>query len=193
MPLGKAESPSFIDKQSDVVEPININDCPSCCRGCQLQKNSNMNISKLITTVFLALELLLGIITFGVEVGYEVCSLFIRYYSYHYLERNAREYLLRTRLVYTTVTAFPLIILPIIILPMFFSKRSLPSSLFMLLGMIGCGCYIASGAVTLASANLTWVPLAATQAFGALAITTGIVYLAHCAFEILRTRDDDVD
>ncbi|GAB6025115.1 hypothetical protein CHUAL_010543 [Chamberlinius hualienensis] len=152
-----------------------------------------MNVTRLITIVFLGLEWFLGMLCFGVEVGYEVCQLFIRFYSYHYLEQNAREYLVRTRLVYSTVTAFPLYILPIIIIPMFIAKRSMPSSMFIILGLIGCGCYIASGAVTLASANLTWVQYSATQAFGALAITTGIVYLAHCAYEILRSRDDDVD
>jgi len=154
-----------------------------------------MNVNGWISRAFIGLELLLGVVTFAVEVHFEICQLFIRYYSYHYLESNAREYLVRTRLVYTTTTAFPLIILPVVILTMIFSKRTASFTVFsMFMGVIGCTLYIATGAVTLSSANLTWVSYQATQAFGALAITTGIVYLAHTAYEILsRNGDDDID
>lgn len=153
-----------------------------------------MNVIKGIPIAFLALEFFLGAVCFAVEVYFEICTLFIRYYSYHYLESNAREYLVRTRLVYTTVTGFPCIILPVVIISMFLTRRTSSfRALFMLFSIIGCTLYIASGAVTLSSANLTWVPYAATQAFGALCITTGVIYLAHVAYEILAGRDDDID
>lgn len=153
-----------------------------------------MDLLRSVSFIFLIVEMVMGLVCFAIEVGYEISTLFIRYYSYHYMEANAREYLVRTRLVYCTVTAFPFIVLPTIIITIILTRKTSPFSVMsILVGIVGTTLYITSGAVALASANLTWVSYGATQTFGGIAITTGIIYLAHIAYEILRNKNDDSD
>lgn len=145
----------------------------------------------LFRRLFLILELAFGLIVFAVEVHNEIGTIFTRYHSYHYLEKNIRWQLFWARVTYTTVVTFPFIILPVlcicVMVPMILRQSNF-RVLYIMFGAIACVLYIATGIAVVLTPKQRWINNVAKYAFVVLCLITGLLYLVHVIYEILKDR-----